>query len=382
MHKIVLATPGKRFGAAVIDFIFFLLLLLGLFAASQAIFSSFPYVGELSQEIETESLRSGLYKVDSEGNVVPDVTGEEDQVYGDYTHYEEKLIYYYTVYLPSIDFEQYGGYDHYWYNVHILGLEDTRKEYGEYTLTAPSDQGDDYFEYQTSSDGQTLVDEIAVPKEMYYSGGDRENGLTEAGRSALRNFFYDPSGSNPSLFYNAVEHLSNTPALYNLMTTYGAFQRAYPLAAAIAIAYPLYYLVIPLFFKNGETLAKKMFGLCLLSKIDFQIHKGQLVLRVLPFYFLAIIFILFLPEALAYLLLLAVLFISYMCALFSSDRKAIHDYVAGTKVIDAKKSLFYHDRAEQEEGEAIFKESIKRGSQIKEKGETIVEDEEKKKLGI
>ena len=61
MHKIVLAPVWKRFLAAILDAVVFLLLLLGVFAAVQAIFNVTPYINSLKNDITYYSLKSGLY---------------------------------------------------------------------------------------------------------------------------------------------------------------------------------------------------------------------------------------------------------------------------------------------------------------------------------
>ena len=120
----------------------------------------------------------------------------------------------------------------------------------------------------------------------------------------------------------------------------------------------IYYLMVPLLFKNGETLCKKMLSIGLINEKEFQVTKLQIFLRQLVFIFEITIFFFVIPifsaefninYVLSYLAtLLAGCFVLFIISIFNKKHKSLHDYVALTYVIDTKKSVWF-DNLNQEE---------------------------------
>ncbi len=115
------------------------------------------------------------------------------------------------------------------------------------------------------------------------------------------------------------------------------------ISLGILLAVVLWEFVIPLWLGNGQTLGKKIFGLCLVRNDGVKMNTMQLFARsVLGKYSIEIM----MPVLIVLMIfwgtmgvmgtaVLAVLAIGQsMCLLLSKNHSAIHDYLAGTVVVD------------------------------------------------
>ena len=366
MHKIVNAKSGWRTLAALIDFLFVLFIGLGIFAITQTCFLASKEGKYLESSLRDWQLNSGLYYEDE---------NEKMQVFDEfnnYEKYEDMMTNYYLVYLPSID--PTIDYDNYWYNVFILGLADEKGLYSEEllsTIQEPSSKND-YWEYKVT-DGVKQYDEIGVPASKYYRGD-----VLPAESKALLLRFYC-SSEQRSVYYNAVQDLFHRDFFETNYNKYASFNLIYPLSISLPLAAIIIYMVIPLCFKNGETLAKKMFHLCLVNKLGFKIKKSQIVVRALPPILLAMILFFFAPMLISVGGVSIVAFASYLTAMLTKEKKAFHDYIAGTIVINEKDSIFYDDAEAQEAGEQAYRERMILAEEEIERGRKALEDEERAK---
>lgn len=385
MHKIVLAPVWKRFLAAILDAVVFLLLLLGVFAAVQAIFNVTPYINSLKNDITYYSLKSGLY-YEKEGNLYP-YTEEQERI--DYQFYFDMIEDFYieddkllsfpdqNVVVLNETYTQftYEESKYYWFNVNILGLDDDLNLYPNRVLKKPSQDGKKYFTYAKDSEGNLLYGSEAVPlDEFLLSSGN----VSAFGNEQLRSFLYKTD--DISLYYLALETFTNLPNIQYLSGEYSVMLQAYPLSIALAISFPIYYVVIPLFLRDRATLIKRFFGLGLMTKYGFKATRAQTLLRGLPVYCIMMIVFIFLNQNIATIILLGLLLISYFVSLFTTQHTALHDLVAGTVVIDSKNSLIYSSREEQDSAEKELGLILDRATESVNKGKKMVEEEKQEKL--
>jgi uncharacterized RDD family membrane protein YckC len=361
MHHIELASMGKRALAAVVDLIICLALWVGLFALCTTIYTSNAYTKSLIADLNDYQVSSGLYYLGQDGNAAA-------YEYAAYDSYQEIVVHYYTDYLVHSCPEEYRKSDYtvYWFNVHILGLADVRGVYTDLSsLEEPSkSSGSTLFAYQG-----TAYDLIGIPQSSLYENG----ALTEASKAKLLAFYY--SSSSQSVYYNAGRNLYNSGFYQKTYVLYEGQEKTYPLITSIPIATLLYYVVIPLCFANGETLGKKTFKLALVNRLGFQVKKSQLVLRQLPSPLFAELFFVLLNPAPAATILSGLLFISYLFVLFDKSHRALHDFWAGTLVVDGEKSLFYRDANDQALGEAEYAKAMAEAQGMTDAGNKIVADE-------
>ncbi len=129
-----------------------------------------------------------------------------------------------------------------------------------------------------------------------------------------------------------------------------------------------YYLLIPMLFKNGETLCKKMLNLGLLNIKEYQVTRPQILLRQMVliteltffFFIFAIIQLNFSTSFIfTYIATLCLgVLILFIVTLFSKKRRTLHDYVALTFVIDTRKSVWFDNINDEEEHEAQLEENM------------------------
>lgn len=108
--------------------------------------------------------------------------------------------------------------------------------------------------------------------------------------------------------------------------------------------------VVPLFLKNGQTLGKKIFGLCLVRSDCVKINNLQLFARtllgktaietMLPVYIILMLFwgIIGLGGT---ILLLALLLAEIICLIATRRNAALHDLLAGTAVVDRNSQTIF-----------------------------------------
>jgi uncharacterized RDD family membrane protein YckC len=358
MHKIVLASLGKRALTAVLDAIIAFIIGIGVFALSQAAFLGSKTAKNYADELTSYQVDSGLYYVNTDGNA----TSYE---FNNYVDYQNKVFNFYTVYLVSGCPEAYRNpkYTTYWYNVFILGQDDVKNLYSDDQLKARENPslslGKTYFAY----DG-TNYDALAKPVAGLYADGNAEGSLTEDAKSKLEIFYYSPTSQ--SVYYNAAHHLANQTFFAKANDNYEQFAKVYPLLISIGVAYLICYFAVPLITHNGQTLGKLFMRLCLINNHGFKIKRSQVVIRSLPTLVLLLIFAFFFGSVYGSIVSLAVLLVSYILVLFTKNHQAIHDYIAMTWVIDSAESVFFKNIEEQEAVEDAYQKEMQATDKLKE----------------
>ena len=111
----------------------------------------------------------------------------------------------------------------------------------------------------------------------------------------------------------------------------------------------VFFFAIPMIFKNGETLGKLIFHLCLVNKLGYRYNRLQLIPRFLFMMVIIIALYLFLGANIWFLGIVTFLaLVSYGLAIFTKDHKAIHDYIAGTIVVDKVHSEIFENATQED----------------------------------
>ena len=106
----------------------------------------------------------------------------------------------------------------------------------------------------------------------------------------------------------------------------------------------IFFFVLPMIFKRGETIGKLIFHLGLANKLGYKHSRLQLIPR--TFFLVAAVVALGLILGINLWFLGIVTFlalVSYGLAIFTKDHKAIHDFIAGTIVVDKNHSEIFDD---------------------------------------
>lgn len=120
--------------------------------------------------------------------------------------------------------------------------------------------------------------------------------------------------------------------------------------ASILIAIAVLEFALPLVFGNGQTLGKKIFGLCLVRTDGVRVTRLQLLLRTLlgkftletmiPVYILVLFFWGTL-NLWGTVILLGLLLAQILCLGLSKTNAALHDLLAGTAVVDRESQMIF-----------------------------------------
>lgn len=143
----------------------------------------------------------------------------------------------------------------------------------------------------------------------------------------------------------------------------------------LLLGYLVLEFIIPLFFKNGQTIGKKVFGICLVKENCVKIKPIALFARTLLGKFaietmfpVALLYMfLFSGGGVLMLILIAALLILDIVLFFVTKNKTpIHDMLAATVVVDAKTQMIYASEDEliaaktlQDKEEAVAPEQAK-----------------------
>ena len=127
------------------------------------------------------------------------------------------------------------------------------------------------------------------------------------------------------------------------------------LTVSILLAVLLWEFAFPLYFGNGQTLGKKIFGLCLVRTDCVRLNKLQLFARTVLGKFavetMLPVYILFLSfwgvlGATGTMILVALTIGQLMCLIISRTNSALHDLMAGTAVVDMASQMIFRDTEE------------------------------------
>lgn len=316
-----------------------------------------PTVQSSRQEMAEFSVDSGLfhYKDDNPANDVMPFTDSTN-----YKDYETMLVNYYTNYKVNGCPEEYrdAKYTTYWYNVHLLGLSENPAVEAYTDLDSRPDivtkKGPTLFEYQKGEGDAILYDQLPVLK----------SGVSDA--SAFH-YYYIPEADNAEgtyyIYSYAVTDLYSTNYFNNAYINMYNWYYTFSIIISFSLSALIFYFIIPILTKNGQTLGKLTFHIGLVNKLGYQYKKIQLIPR---FFFTVLLLVtayivsqffvysLFIFLAAATILLL----VSYCIAVFTSEHKAIHDYFAGTTVIDLRQSTWFKDAEEEKRTQKRIDEYI------------------------
>lgn len=130
------------------------------------------------------------------------------------------------------------------------------------------------------------------------------------------------------------------------------------LSIGLLLAYAVSDFVIPLFLKQGQTIGKKIFGLCLMQTDHTKLKTWSLAIRtfigkftietMVPLLICSMIFFGFLGIA-GTVTLVLLLIVQIVILVKTETNSVIHDVFAQTVVVDEKSQKIFEDAAEKDE---------------------------------
>lgn len=329
-----LADQGPRIGAFFIDLAINMAVTLGLFfGCFSLIFKNKTNV--LYDQINNTRLESHLFVENDKGEIKYCSALNDNQAIMEHLHY------FYTVYLP-VECEDA--------NEPVIlkdGTEKARVEYfttewfNENILRIESD-GANYFEYSPS--GHEVLGLLKDGDEVTISG-------TNAYLRQVINDLADPDLKRQTFY----KKLNNEYGFYNSLE----------LVMSLLIGGVVSYIVIPICFKNGQSLGKKLFGLSLADSDGYKMRNSQLFMRIMPYFVICLSFLLPIWNQLVteFIVPIIVLLVSGALVMASPKRSSLHDFCARTIVVNARTSIIFENIADQE-AYILKEDNIEPGEEI------------------
>lgn len=158
--------------------------------------------------------------------------------------------------------------------------------------------------------------------------------------------------------YSAVKDLYNQPYFDDLNSKIKGIQ-LFIILPPFIISFGVFYILIPILFKNGETLGKKVTHLGFITKDGYDIKRRQIVLRQILLFLYVGIFTFGLGIGFTSVATLMLGTLIYLIATFiSRTKRSPMDYFAYTYLIDTKKSVWFHDPEEEDKKEQELDEKM------------------------
>lgn len=231
----------------------------------------------------------------------------------------------------------------YWYNKKVLNI-DQSKDFDVFYL-----KNNDL--YSSPLNGNCQIKETITFKGVAYtkkSDDNREN--QEYILSAIK--IFSDTLDFPGTYQEALLNFRNTSEYSNFYLQLERISR-YEAYIALALAGLVYFLIIPLFFKNGETIGMKMVHVGLVNSLEYQVSKPQVLLKNL----------LILAEIYVGIFTFFIVFlIDYIVMVFTKRHRSFSDFVAATVMIDTKTSVWFASRAVEEKLIAQVEENLKKSN--------------------
>lgn len=196
------------------------------------------------------------------------------------------------------------------------------------------------------------------------------------------------SGSIANLISDAIVDLCNEE-FYSKKETSVRLTGYFLVFPAYILSFSIFFIIIPLIFKNGETLGKKTLHLSFINSQGYAVLRKQIVLRQL-FMFLMTSFVCFMigrigVGSLAFLGIGIVIY--YVATVISKEKRSPADYLAMTLLVDANKSVWFTNAKVEQEKEEILEKNMEKYHQNKvedphviQVGGTIVNEEIKREV--
>ena len=268
--------------------------------------------------LDKEKLNSGLYIKDENGKV-----SSLDSM-APYQDFLGSLEYFYLHYLTGEDIKEgyepcvdkYEEFDVAWFNLNVLEIGKKDSE--------------NYFEYAKTGEVDDLT-KIGVKKE----------GVSD---DIVRVFLSkDKYVAAISIDFANISNVKSTNLEY-------MFYSVLSFTISSFIAGTIVYIILPLIFKEGRTLGKKIFHLALANADGYRFSNSRLFMRFMPFFIVDLSLLILMQFSLYVVLsiIMVLMLVSFALSMASPKKMALHDLTAQTIVVDLKDSIIF-DTIEEEE---------------------------------
>lgn len=359
------ANLGRRVLGIILDLIFFIILLLFFYLP---VVEGYVDIGfhntQVLNDVKALQVHSGLFVDRSEESQEPltnvsligreELTDENNYFIFDsykvylnatYNFYTNKDLSFHNELLEMI-FSKTDISDselNYWFNTQVLNI-DQSLDYDVYYL-----ENDDLYS-SPLNDNCKIKETITFKGETFTKTSDDNRQNQEYILASIK--IFSDTLDFPGTYQEALLHLRNTDEYSNYYLQLERISR-YEAYIAIAISGLIYFLIIPLFFKNGETFGMKIVHVGLVNSLEYQVSKPQVFLK--NFFILAEIFVGIFTFFLVFL-------VDYIVMIFTKRHRSFSDLIAATVVIDTKTSVWFVSRSVEEKLISQIEENLKKSN--------------------
>lgn len=386
------APMAKRLFAGIMDaaVFIFVFLAMALWVFTFIANAAFGY-NDINNVGKRYHLATHLYlaqKIDDDGNlvVVPvkDSTGNMND-YSELTLYSssnenpsfyiERIYYYYHNFKTNVDIElpTNGEYDpindHFAspeYNQEINGVLPvdlyTNEWFSKEILQV--EEADSFFEI--ASESESYLASIKVKE-----GSNNSDVIT-----FLKNRAYEATGDMyHSDYFQAIEKQIEKIQYFIFLPPF-------------AISYGIFFILIPLLFKDGQTLGKKTMAVAVISFDGYSAKKRQIFFReVLLFIVIFLLGIVVGIGLTSFAIISAGVVLLFIGTLIPKNKRSIFDYAAYTIVIDSNHSVWFKNKVDEarhqqelEDNMSKYKKYIPENPNLIQVGSTIVDEKLKREI--
>ena len=184
-------------------------------------------------------------------------------------------------------------------------------------------------------------------------------------RDFTQSDFNNATEEEQNAYMAAVERLEADEQAQNYFSTL-LYMTIAIITVSILISYILLEFVVPLLFKNGQTLGKKIFGIALMRKNGVRVNGPVVFTRtvigkyavetMIPVYLIILLFFNQALDIFQLLLLVLIPLVNLGFFLFTPNRTALHDLIADTVAVDFQQQMIF----ESEEAMVEYKARMHR----------------------
>ena len=384
MKKIVIADVYKRILANIIDgfFLAFLTAVLAMYVAAPFSNAVFGYSNYYTEGIQYQ-VASHLYVQEQLNNDSQQYEIVEVKDYTEKLSAEKESRITSLVYVQNVDSSYVIEHVRYYYESYLTNQNvELPNPKGGHTYDPVLDK----FVAPSYNDAIPTESGDVLPKDFYTEQWFNQNILKVGDESSV--YIYNSTNEvvvkegieeaavlnySHKLAYNAQKHLFESQYFANINNSIKWIQ-IFNMGVPYLLMMCVMYLLPSMIFANGETLGKKFMGICLVNSKGYCVTKPQVLLRFLVFFVEITFSLVIVGVGLTSLATLGIgVVLLLVGTLVNKNKRALHDYAAGTMVVITKSSMFFKNLEEEEAYEKKIQEEMDKYKSVEVENKNLIQ---------
>ena len=289
--------------------------------------------------------------------------------------YINRIYYYYHNYNCNVDIELPSNKEYDPINDHFVSPNWDKEINGVLPVNYYSN--DWFSENILNSKSESCLFNFDVSKENYLESISVKEGISnETVISYLKNQSYEAvKHFYHSDYYEAInQHIKNVQ--YFIFIT------------PFALSFAIFFILIPMLMKDGETLGKKTMNIAVISMDGYKAKKRQILFREILLFIVIFILGIVVGIGLTSLAVIAVgVVLPFIGTLIPKNKRSIFDFAAYTIVIDSIHSVWFRNKEDEarhkqelEDNMAKYRKYVPDNPNLIQVGSTIVDEKLKKEI--